>query len=126
MPRTAESIIIPVGSAAAASRRKDREVQDILNWLQTQPGGIATYVAFNERVAQLLQSEPDNAAAARLLGQLTGRFVEAFEREPLPSSVDRAAIERLKQWLERLVAVQQRGADDRLALLNELAVAELS
>jgi len=101
-------------------------MKEVLNWLQTQPGGIGTYVALNDRILQALPGDPANAGVARLLAELTGRFVETVDREPLPSAVDRAAMQILKSWLERIVAVQNASAENKLALINELALAEIS
>lgn len=100
-------------------------MEETLTWLRQQIGGLATYERFHERMIEQIAADPRQAATARLLAELANRFVDALDRQPLPSSVDTAARERLIGFVERAIATRDAPADARLAFLNELAAEEL-
>lgn len=101
-------------------------MDEILLWLRQRVGGLATYEQFHERMIAQITANPEQAAAARLLAELASRFVDALDRQPLPSPVDVAAQERLIGFVERAITTREAAAESQLAFLNELAAAELT
>ncbi len=101
-------------------------MQDLLNWLAQQKGGIGTYLEFQNRALELRATEPENAALLRLMADLAGRFVESYDREPLPLDVAEQARERLTSMLKAAVEANTAPAADRIALLNKVSESELA
>ena len=55
-------------------------MNELLNWLLQQKGSLRTYVEFQDRALALRADAPEHAALLRLLADLAGRFVEAYDR----------------------------------------------
>lgn len=96
-------------------------MDEILTWLRTQPGGMGTYVALHERLLAAVQNDPQNAAAGAILAGRVNRFIDAYEREILPSALNTAVLESLTGCLDRLIASRDADAAQKLDLLNEIA-----
>ena len=101
-------------------------MDEILSWLKKQKGGTGTYIEFQRRMLALRLVDAQNAALARLLADLAGRFADAYDGEPLPVSVASAALSRLTDYVDKAVGDKGGGPADRLALLNEIGLAELA
>ncbi|TCR61355.1 hypothetical protein [Bosea sp. BK604] len=100
-------------------------MNELLNWLLLQKGGIRTYLEFQNRALDLRASEPEHAALLRLLADLAGRFAEAYDGEPLSVDVAERALGQLSALLEKAIAPGAIGPAEHLALLNEIGQAEL-
>lgn len=104
---------------------RKREMENVLTWLRGQPGGNATYIAFVQKMSDELRSNQDNAAVIRMLMLLTDRLIEAFDRDPLPSTVNQQALTQLIQWMEKAVELETSGPVEKLEFLNKIAGMEL-
>jgi hypothetical protein len=101
-------------------------MDEIFNWLKNQKGGTGTYIEFQRRMLALRLVDAQNAALARLLADLAGRFADAYDGEPLPVSVASEALSRLTGYVEKAVRAKDVSLADQLALLNEIGLAELA
>jgi len=80
-------------------------------------------LAIARSTEDLSAEEPGHRALYRLLSNLVGRYVDAFDEEPLPISVAERAYDRL---LELLGSVDLRAtADRRLADIDRVAASDL-
>lgn len=101
-------------------------LKDILAWMGKRSGGAHTYLEFQQRMQAASLEHRGNAAAARLLADLAGRFVDAYDGQPLPVGVASDAYARLTNYVERAAAIEGLSADAKLDFLNELGSAELA
>ncbi|MFG1201817.1 hypothetical protein V5F29_05440 [Xanthobacter aminoxidans] len=101
-------------------------MKDILAWMGKQSGGAHTYLEFQKRMHMASVEHRENAAAARLLADLAGRFVDTYDGGPLPAGIARDAYGRLKNYVERAVAIESLSVEAKLDFLNELGSAELA
>ncbi|MGX1789658.1 hypothetical protein ACWIGM_23115 [Bosea sp. NPDC055332] len=101
-------------------------MNELLNWLQQQKGSLRTYVEFQDRALALRADEPEQAALLRLLADLAGRFVEAYDRQPLSAEVAAHALDRLVGLLEKAVDQGAANPSGHLALLNQVGTSELA
>lgn len=100
-------------------------MDELLNWLQQQKGSLRTYVEFEERALALRVDAPEHAALLRLLADLAGRFVEAYDRQPLSAGTAGRALDRLTDLLGKAAGADAADPASRLALLNEIGTSEL-
>ena len=98
-------------------------MNDLIAWLSEQHHGLGTFRAFQQKLDNLTREQPQHAALCRLLSNLVGRYVEAFDEEPLPVTV----ADRAHRQLVELVASLDPGAgtDRRLSDLNRVAACKL-
>ncbi len=101
-------------------------MNELLAWLRDQKGGLRTYQEFRGKALALRAADPENAALARLLADLAGRFADIYDGEPLPVDIANDALARLTAHVEKAARTMGQNPAERLAFLNELAVAELS
>lgn len=101
-------------------------MNELLNWLQQQKGSLRTYVEFQDRALTLRADAPDQAALLRLLADLAGRFVEAYDRQPLSAEIASRALDRLTDLLGRATGASATDPAGQLALLNEIGASELT
>ena len=101
-------------------------MNELLEWLRHQKGGLNTYIEFQQKALALLSSDPGHAALARLLSELAGRFVDAYNGEPLPASVADQALARLTGLVEKASRSRTADAASQIVLLNEVGLAELT
>ncbi|NKK56230.1 hypothetical protein GFM44_09795 [Rhizobium leguminosarum bv. viciae] len=100
-------------------------MRELFNWLARQKGGVGTFEEFRQRCLAIRDKDPENAAMARLLGDLSGRFADAYDDQPLSVATANEALARLQELMKRAVAASAGTAADRLVLLNEISVADL-
>jgi hypothetical protein len=100
-------------------------MNELLNWLLQQKGSLRTYVEFQDRALALRADAPEHAALLRLLADLAGRFVEAYDRQPLSGEVASRALDRLANLLGKAAVESAADPRSQLALLNEVGVSEL-
>lgn len=101
-------------------------MNELLNWLQQQKGSLRTYVEFQDRALALRADAPEQAALLRLLADLAGRFVEAYDRQPLSAEIAAQALDRLTDFLGRAVSGGAADPANRIALLNQIGASELA
>ena len=105
----------------------EKHMNELLDWLRLQKGGVGTYTQFCQKALALRASQPEHAALARRLADLAGRFADAYEGEPLPLDVAERALNRLTRLVERAVRVNSLACrNEQVALLNEIGLAELT
>lgn len=98
-------------------------MKDLYPWLSQQHHGLRTFHIFQQKLATLSRDEPGQRALFRLLSSIVGRYIEAFDEEPLPVAVADRAYQRLLDLVASLDF--QAGADHRLADLNRVAACDL-
>jgi hypothetical protein len=98
-------------------------LQEAVAGLKERPIGIATLRQFQRACEAGLARSPDEAGLLRLLADLTGRFVERYDDQPLVASVAKAAYDRLVALAEAAHAAES--AEDKLQQANELGRADL-
>ncbi len=101
-------------------------MNELLNWLQQQKGSLRTYVEFQDRALALRAEAPGQAALLRLLADLAGRFVEAYDRQPLSAEIAAQALDRLTDFLSKAANGSAADPAGRIALLNEIGASELA
>jgi len=104
----------------------EKHMNELLEWLRLQKGGVRTYTQFCQKALALRVSQPEHAALARLLADLAGRFADAYDGEPLSLDIAERALNRLTRLVERAVRVNSAGLPEQVALLNEIGLAELA
>ena len=98
-------------------------MNDLHEWLSQQHHGLRTFRAFQQKLATLSADEPEQQALCRLLSDLVGSYIEAFDEEPLPVAAADRAFQRL---LDLVASLDSRAsADHRLADLNRVAACDL-
>lgn len=101
-------------------------MKELLDWLRLQKGALLTYREFQRRGLALLADHPEQAALARLLVDLAGRFADAYDGEPLAINVAEQALGRLTEFVEMAERTKAAPPEERLALLNKIGAAELA
>jgi hypothetical protein len=98
-------------------------MNDLHAWLSQQHHGLRTFQIFQKKLATWSGDEPEQRALCRLLTYLVGRYIEAFDEEPLPVAVADSAFQRL---LDLVASLDFRAsAEHRLADLNRVAACDL-
>lgn len=101
-------------------------MNELLNWLLQQKGSLRTYVEFQDRALALRTEAPEQAALLRLLADLAGRFVEAYDCQPLSGEVAAQALDRLTDFLGQAANGHTVDPASRIALLNQIGASELA
>jgi hypothetical protein len=98
-------------------------MNELYTWFSHQHHGLRTFRTFQQKLENLSTEEPGHRGLYRLLSNLVGRYVDAFDEEPLPISVADRAYDRL---LELLGSLDLRAnADRRLADIDRVAASDL-
>jgi hypothetical protein len=107
----------------ASSTFEEAIMNELYTWFSHQHHGLRTFRTFQQKLENLSTEEPGHRGLYRLLSSLVGRYVEAFDEEPLPTSVADRAYDRL---LELLGSLDLRAnADRRLADIDRVAASDL-
>jgi hypothetical protein len=92
-------------------------------WLSQQHRGLQTFRTFQQKLETLSTDEPEQRALCYLLSGIVGKYIEAFDEEPLPVVVADRAYYRL---LDLLASLDLRAnADRRLTDINRVAACDL-
>ena len=92
-------------------------------WVSQQHHGLRTFKDFQQKIESLSRDEPEQAGLYRLLSNLVGGYVEAFDEEPVPVEVADHVHRRL---LELLASLDLRAnSNRRLADINRVASFDL-
>ncbi|KLK92189.1 hypothetical protein AA309_15880 [Microvirga vignae] len=100
-------------------------MNELIAWLKEQNEGVSTYIGLQQRAHGLASSDPDQAALFRLLGSLAARFASSYDDMPLPANIARSTFERMITLVEEALRAMDGTAQEKLAVLNEIARAEL-
>jgi hypothetical protein len=98
-------------------------MNDLHTWFSQQHHGLRAFRHFQQKLDSLSRTEPEQRGLYRLLGNLVGRYVEAFDEEPLPVAVADRAHRRLLDLLASLDP--QAGPHRRLCDINRVATSDL-
>jgi hypothetical protein len=99
------------------------ELQQAVARLKGRAPGIASLRQFQRDCETGLRKPEEEAGLLRLLADLTGRFVDRYDDQPLEVTAAKAAYDRLVGLAERSLTVGR--AEEKLALANELGRADL-
>ena len=98
-------------------------MNEIYRWVSQQHHGLRTFKDFQQKLESLSRDEPEQAGLYRLLSNLVGGYVEAFDEEPVPVEVADHVHRRL---LELLASLDLRAnSNRRLADINRVASFDL-
>ena len=98
-------------------------MNELYAWLLQQHHGLLTFKTFQQKLDDLSRDEPEQRGLCRLLSNLAGGYIDAFDEEPLPVEVAERAHRRL---LELLASLDLRAnSDRRLADINRVASCDL-
>ena len=98
-------------------------MNELHTWLSQQHHGLRTFKTFQQKLETLSKRDPAQRALYALLSHLVGRYVEAFDEEPLPVVVADRAYDRLLELVASLDLAA--GADRRLTDVNRVAATSL-
>lgn len=101
-------------------------MEELANWLKSQHKGLRTYKTFQRRALELGTINKPQAALYYLLAMLVDRFVETYDEVPLTLDVTDEAHKRLATITDKAADYAKMSPEQQLALLNEIAVAELA
>ena len=100
-------------------------MDELLTWLKPQHNGLRTYKAFQQKVLQLGTTDRNHLALYHILAMLAGRFIEAYEENPLPVDVADQAFGRLIAVVEKAAKSRKGSPSEQLTALNEIAATDL-
>jgi hypothetical protein len=98
-------------------------MNDLYIWVSQQHHGLRTFKSFQQKLERLSSDEPDQRGLYRLLSNLVGRYVDAFDEQPVPVELADRAHRRLLELLASLDA--RANPDRRLADINRVAAWDL-
>ena len=98
---------------------------ELLQCLRSQHPGLKTYRAFHEMLVQAAKDDPAHRAAYRLLSNLASSYATSFDEEPLPVDVAEQAYRRMLDLVAKAELSIDSPIEQQLAVLNEIAAAEL-
>jgi hypothetical protein len=108
---------------ASSSIREEAAMNELYTCFSHQHHGLRTFQTFQQKLENLSKAEPDQRGLYRLLSNLVGSYVAAFDEEPLPVPVADRAYDRLLELLESLDLRAEPGR--RLADINRVAASDL-
>ena len=94
-------------------------MNELYTWVSQQHHGLRTFKTFQQKLESLSRDEPEQRGLYRLLSNIVGRYIEAFDEEPLPVEVADQVHRRLLELLASLDV--QANSDRRLADINRVA-----
>jgi hypothetical protein len=98
-------------------------MNDLSTWLSQQHHGLRTFRTFQQKLDDLGNGDASQRAMCRLLKNIVGSYIDAFDEEPLPVAVADRAYGRL---LDMVSSLDFKGsADRRLADINRVAAMDL-
>ena len=101
-------------------------MNELLDWLRLQNGGVRTFAEFRHKALALRAVDPEHAALARLLGDLSGRFADTYEDQPLSIDVADHAFAQLTALVREAAELGAAEPAEQLRLLNEIGRSELT
>lgn len=99
---------------------------DLLQWLEMQKGGVATFYEFQRKSLALQLSHGRQAGLLRLLADLSGRFADEYDGEPLDLTTASHALQQLVVFVREASELAPGDADSLIALINRVGLADLS
>lgn len=100
-------------------------MNDLYIWLLGQNISLGTYHDFQIEALKVAAHQFHEAAAARMLADIAGRFAYSYDGQPLTEDVAAVAFSTFLQLTRRACEVQGRPAQEQLEFLNGLGQADL-
>jgi hypothetical protein len=100
-------------------------MNELVAWLKEQNEEVCTDIGLQQHAYGLVRSNPEQAAVFRLLGTVAARFASSYEDMPLPASMAGSTFERVLALVEEALRTTNGTAQEKLAVLNEIARTEL-
>jgi len=94
-------------------------MNELYTWVSQQHHGLRTFKTFQQKLESLSRDEPEQRGLYRLLSNIVGGYIDAFDEEPLPVEVADRVHRRLLELLASLDV--QANSDRRLADINRVA-----
>jgi hypothetical protein len=101
-------------------------VEELAQWLKSQHKGMRTYKTFQQKVLEIGSKKQRQYALFYLLAMLVGRFIDAYDENPLMLNVAGEAHKRLVAFTDKAVRFNSMTPQEQIELLNEIAVSELT
>ncbi|KRA40233.1 hypothetical protein [Devosia sp. Root635] len=101
-------------------------MEQLCSWLESQSGGVRTYIEFQKKSAYLAQKDQANGSLYILLGMVAQRFSNRYDGEPLPVDTATAALQEFAVLLRRASDLANKDANLQLRFLNEIATLDLT
>ena len=101
-------------------------MEELAQWLKQQHKGLRTYKTFQQKVLEIGSKKRRQYALFYLLAMLAGRFVEAYDENPLVLDVADEAHKRLVAFTDKAVRFGSMNPQQQIELLNEIAASELT
>jgi hypothetical protein len=102
---------------------EEAKMNELYTWVSRQHHGLRTFQTFQQNLENLSRDEPQQRGLYRLLSNLVGSYIEAFDEDPLPVEIADRAHHRL---LDLLASLDLEAASDRrLADINRVAGCDL-
>ena len=98
---------------------------ELYDWLNGQHPGLRTYKSFRDKALELCATDAEHRALYRLLANLAGHYITAFDEEPLPTDVAKHAYDVFLDLVEEGDRSIGAPVEQQLAALNKIAAAEL-
>ena len=98
---------------------------ELRDWLNGQHPGLRTYKSFRDKALALCATDAEHRALYRLLANLAGHYITAFDEEPLPTDVAKHAYDVFLDLVEEGDRSIGAPVEQQLAALNKIAAAEL-
>ena len=94
-------------------------MNELYTWVSQQHHGLRTFKTFQQKLESLSRDEPEQRGLYRLLSNVVGGYIEAFDEEPLPVEVADQVHRRLLELLASFDV--QANSDRRLADIIRVA-----
>lgn len=101
-------------------------LSELLQWLETQKGGVATFYEFQRRALALRVSDGRLSGLLRLLADLSGRFADEYDGEPLDLTTASHALRQLVTHVHEASELTPGDDESLIALINRIGLADLS
>ena len=98
-------------------------MNNLHTWLSQQHHGLRTFCTFQQKLDNLSDGDPGQRAMCRLLKNIVGSYIDAFDEDPLPVAVADHAYRRLLEMVANLDF--DGNAERRLADINRVAAMDL-
>jgi hypothetical protein len=98
-------------------------MNELYTWVSQQHHGLRTFKTLQQKRESLSAVEPEQRGLYRLLSNIVGGYIGAFDEEPLPVEVADRAHRRLLELLASLDV--QANSDRRLANIDRAASFDL-
>ncbi|MGH6726335.1 MAG: hypothetical protein ACREB8_07315 [Pseudolabrys sp.] len=101
-------------------------MKELADWLKSQHKGLRTYKTFQQKVLEIGSKNRRQYALYYLLAMLAGRFIEAYDENPLTLDIADEAHKRLVAFTDKAVRFNTMAPQEQIELLNEVAASELT